>query len=447
MKITQGEIEQQQTILNIELEEEDLPKYIKWGYKRLVKRTNIPGFRKGKAPLSIVKQYLGQYSILREAIDYMIPDITEQAISSQNLEISGRPKVEIVEMEPVTVKATVPLTPNVDLGSYKNIRVKETPPKITKEDVEKNIEKLRSDSSTWEPVERTVKLGDMVTMDVSGTVENRTIIDEKGAVYVPEKENLLPFPGFAEHLNGTEVGKPKDFKLTISEDYSDNTLAGKEVSFNTLIEDVKERKLPKLDDEFAKGVGEQGHENLSELRKNVEANLKEEAQKAYSEQYKESVLDELVKVSTVEMPPLLIQNEVEQMVSRRDQFVSRMNMTVEDYLKYTGKTEEEITNEMQEHALDRLSRSYTLACLAEIEGLEISSSEIDENIQSMIDKREEQEKVPNNQEVNSEDFRSAVRETLLVSKSLDRLIEIAREKKAVRKKQQKKQPVNKEART
>ena len=437
MKITQGEIEERQTILDIELEEEDLPKYLKWGYKRLVKRTNIPGFRKGKAPLSIVKQYLGQYSILREAIDYMIPDMTEHAISSQNLEISGRPKVEIIGMEPVTVKAIVPLTPNVDLGSYKTIRVKETPPKITKEDVEKNIEKLRNDSSTWEPVDRTVRLGDMVTMDVSGTVENRTIIDEKGAVYVPEKENLLPFPGFAEHLDGMAVGKPKEFKLTISEDYSDNSLAGKEVSFNTLIEDVKERKLPKLDDEFAKGVGENGYENLSELRKNIKTNLKEESQKAYSEQYKESVLDELVKVSTVEIPPLLIQSEVEQMVSRRDQFISRMNMTVEDYLKYTGKTEEEITDEMQEHAVDRLSRSYTLACLAEIEGLELSSNEIDERIQSMIDQREEKEKVPNNQEIHSEDFRSAVRETLLVSKSLDRLIEIAKEKKTVKKTQPK----------
>ena len=425
MKVTQEEVVERQTILNIELEDEDLGPYLDRGYSRLVQRAAIPGFRKGKAPRVVVERYLGRESLLNEALEFMLSDVTDRAIDGQGLERAGIPKIELLELEPVQVKATVALTPEVDLGSYRDIRVEEQAIEITEEDVQRNLEGQLKETGSWEPVERPVKLGDMVTMAVVGTAEGNNVIDEKDAVYIAEKGSVVPFPGFADHLEGVEAGAPKEFTLTVSEDYSDAALAGKPVEFSLTVTDIKERKLPELDDEFAKGVGD-GYETLDELREKIESDLKAEAERAQTTQYREATLDQLLSVATLELPPLLIEHEVEHMASRRDRFVDSLNISKDDYLTYTGKTEEQIREEMQEHALERLSRSYALTTLAEREGLEVSAEEIDERLQTIEQAGSDQGEVQHQHDLDSTEVRDSIRESLLVEKALDQLSAIAR---------------------
>lgn len=425
MKVTQEDVVSRQTALHIELEEGDLSEYLDRGYRRVVQRTMIPGFRKGKAPRAIVERFVGRESLLQEAADFMLPDITQRAVAAQDLETVGTPSVELLDLEPVTVKATVALTPLVDIDGYRDIRVAEKTVEITEDDVQERLERLRKDSSSWEPVERPVKLDDMLTMNVVGHVGESDILNEKDATYVPEKDGILPFPGFSEHLVGVEVDVPKEFTLTIPEDRPDAALAGKEAHFIVTVTDVKERRLPELDDEFAKSAGD-GYKSFSELREAVESDLEAEAERAQSAQYREAALEGLGGVTKVELPPLLIDHEVEHLVSRRDQFVDRLDIRMDDYLRFTGKTEEQIREEMREQAVSQLNRSYALTDLAEREELAVSDEEIDKETQQIAATSGERAESLKRRGLDSEEVRGSIRETLLVGKALDRLVAIAR---------------------
>ena len=425
MKITQEEVVDRQTVLHIELEEQDLTSYLDRGYRRVVQRAMIPGFRKGKAPRAIVERYLGRESLLQEAVDFMVPDATDRAIAAQNLEAAGRPDVELVDLEPVTLKATVALTPEVDLGTYRDLRVEEQSVEVNEDDTEGRIQELLKGAASWEPVERPVEQGDMVTMAVVGTVEDDTILDESDAVYVAEGDSAMPFPGFSENLTGVEVGVAKDFSLKIPDDHADPKLAGKEAQFKVTVSDVKERNLPELDDEFAKSAGD-GYESLAALRQSVEEEFREQAEKAQVAQYQEATLDELIKAATVDLPPMLVEHEVEHMVSRRGQLVDRLNIRMDDYLRLTGKTEEQTHEEMRESALERLTRSYALSTLAEREELQVSADEIDDKIQDIVGSSDDQGESRGAQYLDSQEARSAISERLMMEKALDRLTAIAR---------------------
>ena len=425
MKITQEETANRQAVLHIELEEEDLAPYLDRGYSRVVQRATIPGFRKGKAPRAIIEQYLGRESLLHEAMDFILPEVTQQAIAAQNLETVGTPNIDLLELEPLTLKATVPLTPLVDLGVYRDIRVAETPIEITDDDIRQRLQELLKDAASWEPVDRPVKLGDMVTMDVTATVEDRAILDEKDAVYVTGEENSPSFPGLSQSLEGAEVAVPKQFTLTTPNDHADTRLAGKEAHFRVKVSEVKEQKLPELDDEFAKSVGE-GYDSIDAFRVAIEQELKAEAQKTQLAQYREAVLNQTLKVATVELPPLLIDHEVEHMMSRRDRLVDSLNMRKDDYLRLTGKTEEETQKEMRERAEEHLARSFVLATLAEREGLKVSAEEIDERLQAIASSQDQEAESLGKQDLDSEELRNSIQRTLLVGKALDRLVETAR---------------------
>jgi trigger factor len=265
----------------------------------------------------------------------------------------------------------------------------------------------------------------MVTMDVTGRVQDKQVLDWKDSVYVVNEGDAQPFPGFAGHLQDLEVGTPKEFSLEIPSDYADASLAGGEMHLVATLTEVKQRVLPELDDEFAKGVGD-GFESLEDLRASVEKDLQDEAERTRQTQYREAALDGLTSAATVELAPLLVEHDIEHMINRRDQLVERLNMTLDDYLRVTGKTDEEIRAEMREHAIERFTRSYALSTLAEREGLEVSGEEIDEKIQAIASSSDENAESLEGKDLDSEEVRDSIRETLLVTKALDRLTLIAR---------------------
>ena len=428
MKITQEEAVNRQTVLLIELDDVDLDPYLDRGYRKVVQRVNLPGFRKGKAPRSIVERYLGRESLIQESIEYMLPDVTRRAVEEQELETAGLPRLELEDLDPVTIKATVPLTPEVDLGDYKVIEVEEPVIEITDDDVDQKIEEMRNEASTWVPAERPVKLGDMVTMAVTGLVENRTIIDQSDAIHILDEGSVVPLPGFSEKLVEAKSDESVEFTLEIADDHPDTTVAGKEARFEVTVSEVKERELPELDDEFAKGVRD-GYDSFDALREDVESSLKLEAENARQTQYREATIDALLGGASIELPPLLVEHEVEHMLDRRNEFVASLKMEMTDYLKITGKTEDETLEEMREHANDRLSRSWAISKLAELEELEVSQEEIDERVQSIADSSEDPSKFMENPNLKSDEVTDSLRQSILMEKAIDRLGELAREEK------------------
>lgn len=428
MKITADEIVDRQITLNIEIEDQDLIPYLDRSFRKLAQQVSIPGFRKGKAPRLVVENFVGRESLIHESLDDLLPDMTNRAIAEQELEVAGTPAIELVELDPVTAKATVPLLPNVDLGAYQDIRIDETSVKITNDDVDGKLRELQDQASSWEPVERDVAAGDMTTIDVKGHVDEDYILNNEDSVYVVDLESALPFAGFAEQLVGMVVAIEKEFTLKIPDDHADNKFAGRDIHITVMVKDIKERLRPELDDEFAKSAGD-GYDTLKELRESTEKDLNTQAEEAQIAQYRESALDALVNVGTFDIPPMLIDHEVERMIDQRDRFVERLKVSMEDYLRYTGKSDDEMRVEMREHAMERFTRSYALSTLAKSENVDISEEEIDERIKELETAREAQETVPEGQsEVNlkSEAARASIKESLLVSKSLDRLVSIAK---------------------
>ena len=420
MKITQDDVVERQTVLHIELEDDDIDPYLNRAYQRVVQRVNIPGFRKGKAPRSIIEQYFGRESMLNEILDSMLPELTNQAINDQDLDAVGLPSIELEELDPFQFSATVPLRPNVDLGNYLDIRIPKDDTEIAKEDIESRIEQLRLSVATWEPTTRPVEVGDMITAQIKGNVGEKTIFDESDAVYLVNEEIGRPFPGFSEKLVGLEADKASQFDLSIPEDFADGDLAGQDASFDVTIKDIKTRVLPEIDDEFAKGIGE-GYETLADLETEIEKSVQLEAEEESTRTHREAIVEALMEAASVEMPALLLQHEAEHMVEEQERMVSQANMNMDDYLVSLGKTREEFVEESKTEAIDRLKRSFVLAKLAEEEAIEISDEDIDSRISEMFSNAE-QEIPESSQNAQMRDYLSR---SLLMEETMKKLENIA----------------------
>ena len=425
MKITQEEVVDRQTVLEIELEDEDMAPYLDRAYRRVVQRTNVPGFRKGKAPRSIIEGILGRERLVAESLDDVLPAVTHQAIVEQELDAAGTPQVELVALEPVTVKATVPLTPAVDLGGYLDIRVEEEQVDIPDEDLDAEIESLREGEAVWEPVERAVQFGDRITMAALGHVGEESIIDTSDTEYMVDEESALPFAGFASEVVGAEVDSPFEFELTIPDDHFNASLAGKDAHFRITVKEIKERGLPELDDEFAKGVGD-GYDSLEELRESVRSRMAEEAEQARDTKVREDALVKLVEGAEFDIPPLLIDHEVQHMTERRDEFVSRMNVTLDEYYKFAGTSEEQQLGEMREQAVDRFSRTHALYNLAKAESIEVSDEEVDQRLADLRETASREGPSLDESGLDRPEAGETIRESMLIGKAMDRLVDIAR---------------------
>ena len=206
--------------LNVLMDADDEEPFINRSYRRLVSRLQIPGFRPGKAPRSIVERHLGRAALVQEALEFMIPETLDQVLKDQDIQAFVEPELEILEVEPVSFKAVVPLEPAVDLGEFRMIRLERETVEITQAGVDDVIERLRFESGPWEPVERPVKFGDLLSLDVTGTILGEQAINDQGIDFVPQQDNQMPMPGFSIYLEGTVEGQEKEFTLTVPDDHA-----------------------------------------------------------------------------------------------------------------------------------------------------------------------------------------------------------------------------------
>jgi len=310
------------------------------------------------------------------------------------------------------------------LGDYRSIRIEEDPIEVSDEEIDTRIEDLRKVQGSWEPVERAAKFDDLITMTVTGVIDEAEILNETDSQYIVDPDSQLPFPGFAAELEGLKVDEPSEFTLEVPDDYPDNELIGKEIKFSVTVSDVKERVLPDIDDEFAKSVGDE-YETVEQLREQLREDVENEAQRQNDQENRETVIEELVLTAEVEIAPLLIEHEIEHMEEHRDELVQRMQISLEDYYRFTGKTAEQIREEMHEQAIEKLSRSYALSAFIERESLEIDDDELDERLKELAREGDEEGRKLTNKELRSERVRNSVRESLLMKKAVDWLMEIA----------------------
>jgi trigger factor len=408
-----------QAALTIEAEESELDKSLDEAYRHLVNEVSIPGFRKGKAPRAVLVQHIGKQGLLDEALEHLIPQLYKQAIESQEIEPIARPEVEIIQTEPVVFKAIVSLKPEVKLGDYNSIKLEPGPPiKIAKKEIAAAMEEFRERQGAWVPVDRSVQLDDLVTMDIEANVDGKPWLNHKGILYEVDKDSSSPVPEFASHLQGAEKNKEINFSLTVPEDYPVKEMCGKESTFKVTVTEIKEKQLPELNDELARSAG---YDNLADMRKKVAADLRAKAEARNRLELRQKALDALVEISEVSYPPILEDEEIVGLL--RDEAQRLGFRELEDYLKKTNKTEEELKQELSPIAQKRLTQGLVLGKLAEEEKIEISSSEVDNKVDEIANSAEDKENA--RQFLSLPQVRQSIEQSLLTQKTMDRLSQIA----------------------
>ncbi|MBI4200861.1 MAG: trigger factor [Chloroflexi bacterium] len=428
MKITREDLPQREVLLSIEVEPGDLSPYLERAYRRVVGRVNIPGFRKGKAPRAVLERFIGQEALLDEAVDLLMPEVVERAVAQEKIEQGGIPSVEVAQKEPVVLKATVPMVPKVVLDAYRDIRVPVEMVEVKEEEVQELVEHLRSETALWEPAGRPVALGDQVTLDVRAQVGGRGMINQRGVVYLAAEDNPSPVPGFAQQLVGIEPGSRKEFAIAIPQDYQDTRLAGQQCTFQVAVHEVKAKRLPEMNDEFAKGVG-QGYDSLEALKAKIREDLRASKEREAQRRYEEAVVEQLLSKTSVEYSPLVVEHETDHLLHDEQEALQRQQVSIDQYLESVGKKADEHREELRGIAMARLKRTYALRNVAELEGIKAAAEEVEEELSSLVkDAGPRAESLRRG--LDTPDGRESVAQLIVRRKVMERLGEIAKGQRA-----------------
>ncbi len=424
MKVTQGETKDRQTVLHIEVDDQLLEQHMGRAHQRLASRVNVPGFRKGKAPRSVVERFVGREYLVEEAMESLVPAAVTVAVEQEGLIASATPQVSVVEQDPVVkIDATVPLPPEATLGEYSDIRFDEEAEPVTEEQVEESIQRLVEANASWEDVDRAVQAGDLIMFSATGTVEGEAFMEQNDSEYLADADNPNPVPGFSDALVGIEPGGTKEFSIEIPADFPREELAGKTADFTVSVASLREKNLPELGDELVKGLGE-GINTVADLRSRIRENLEARSQQALRESLEEKVVDALVERSTFELSPIMIEHEAEHVLRDQQTALSRYNITIDQYMAQIGKTGEELLSDAKETAENRVKRTLVMDLLAESESIEPTDEEIEQETEAWNSSQHE----GHDHEDSPKASREAVVAVLKRRKAVDKAIEIANSK-------------------
>jgi trigger factor len=371
--------------LTIEVEPERVEKALAQAARRLAQKYKVPGFRPGKAPRAVVERMLGKQALYEEVMNELGNQIFKEALDQQNIEPYGPAEMEGFTVEPLVLKMLVPLAPIVDLGDYRSIRLPNIEPTVDEHDIEHQLEHMRENQAIIEPVEDMPAEVNMIAkVDLDGTVEGREFIAKQNGVtinlYAPldREEDLLDF---SAPIIGMQPGEDRAFSLVVPDSDRYGEFRGKTADFNVHLIELQKRELPALDDALAQTVGD--YETLDALKDVIRAELHTHLVREADSKYSDQVIDAIVKGSTIEYPLQMLTSEVDALIERTAKRMKDQNMTLEEYLKALGKTEEEYREELTPTAQIRLKRGLALNQLIKEESLSVADEDVVQRIIEM----------------------------------------------------------------
>lgn len=420
MKVSAERIPEAQMLLEVELDEARVKKSLDQAARRLSQRYRIPGFRQGKAPRRVVERALGADMVFEEAAERLIPQALQEAVDQEGIEPIAPPRVEITERSPVRFTATVPLAPVIELGDYREIAVAKPESEFSDELIEKQLLELRRQHAVLEPVDREPQLDDRVTADVKAEVGGEQILDQPGAEFHLREEAVIGVPGLCERLVGSTVGEEQTINIDVDEDWDDEEVAGKTVTFTVTIHDVKSEELPPADDDFAMEVSEE-FETFAELRQRISDNLREQTDRQADEQFSQDVLQAVISRASLEYPPALVDHEIEQM---RQDFARQMGQDPQTFLSGGGEQADQLLNSFRAQANDRVINTLVLQEVSAAEQIVLLDEEIDAEIERMLEVTQTPPEMADDMRA-SEQVRENVRGRLVRERTVERLQQIA----------------------
>jgi trigger factor len=401
LKVTSEKLPESQVQLNVEVDSEAVTEAMDKAYRRLVGRINVPGFRRGKAPRNMVERMIGPDALYEEALEGLVPQVYREALKEADINPVDEPQIEVTQQEPLILKFIVPVRPVVELPEYKAVRVPKTEAAVSDSDVDAALQQIREQKAEWVAIDRPAKLNDQVKIDVVGwigaapggasqlvstggapLVESETVIDSKDVKIWVSSENKSPEPGFAEKLEGIKAGETREFSLTMPEDFPEEKYANKDISFKVTAHEVEEERLPELNDEFAKSVGAD-FATFDDFKVGLKKDMQERAEAQAQQQYEDTVIRTVVDQAQLELPPALINRELDRMIKRTSDRMQMQGMALDQYLKIVGKTEEQLREEFREDAIRNLRTMFVLDKIADNEHVEVSDEDINKRIDEM----------------------------------------------------------------
>ena len=369
--------------LNFTVEPEKFEEGIKKAYQKMVKKINIPGFRRGKAPMKVIEAHYGESVFYEDAFDAIFPEIYQAALTEHNVDVVDRPELDVEQIgrgKELKFSVEVFVRPDVTLGEYKNLGIVKTVDEVTEDDVKAEIERARDRASRWiEVTDRAAKLDDQVNINYAGflgeeqfqggTAENHDLILGSGSF----------IPGFEDQLVGAEIGSDVDVNVTFPEQYHSEELAGKAVVFHVHVNSIREKEMPELDEDFVKEVSETANtvdEYKTEIRERLESQAENRAESAFENE----VIEKVVENAEVDIPAAMIEDQIDNMLRDMEMRMMYQGMKLDDYFKYTGQTREQVREMYKVPAEERVKTQLVVAAVMKAEEIKADEAEIDVEI-------------------------------------------------------------------
>ncbi len=414
--------------LEFSIEAEKFDNAIKTVYAKNAKYFNIPGFRKGKAPMNIVEKYYGKEIFYEDAFNEVVPEIFDKEVKENNLEVVSKPQIDIKQMEKgkdLIFTAIVQTKPEVKLGKYKGIEVEKVEYNVSDEDVEHELGHMAEKNARLVTIEdRPVESGDITVIDFEGFVDGKAFEGGKAEGHELTIGSNTFIPGFEDQIIGMKIDEEKDINVKFPEQYFSEELAGKDAVFKVKLHEIKKKELPPIDDELAKDISE--FDTLAELKASIKEKIEKENETRAKYETEDAVIKAVAENTEIDIPSGMIDTEIENNIKDVENRLRYQGATLDQYLAMMGKTMEEFKNEYKPQAEQTVKQRLVLDAVANAENIVAEEKDVDEKIKEMAEKygKKEEELKDNEQ------LRDYIKQNSKVDKTITFLLENAKFKKS-----------------
>jgi trigger factor len=374
------ELPESRVRVQAEVPAEEVQRSVDEAARELGRRMRVPGFRKGKVPPPIVIRRLGREAVLDEALRTALGRWYADAIEEAGIAPVGEPELDMQQLpdegQPLSFSIEIGVRPEAKLGQYKGLEVGRREPTVDDSMIDQELERLREQFATLETVERPAEDGDFVVIDYAGTLDGEPFEGGAGRDQLLELGSGRLIPGFEEQLTGASAGDTRTVEVSFPEDYQAEELAGRDAQFEVTVNEVRAKRLPEIDDEFAAEAG--GFDTLAELREDIAGRLKTADERVIEREFEQAVLDAAVAEAEVDVPEKLVHARAHELLEETLSALARQGISKEAYLRIAGKDEETLAHEAEPEAAQALKRDAVLAAIVEAEGIEPSEEDVRE---------------------------------------------------------------------
>ena len=379
MQVTKEPLEPCQVALTIEVETDKVVQAVDKAYREYSKYVSVPGFRKGKAPMSFVKQRVPEADVRQRTAELLVEPAYAEAIEQEEVEPFAQPKLELMQLEfaekPFIFKAIIPLRPEVELGPYTGLTVEKPKYELNDDNVDAQMQRMRERAAEYPVVERPAQMGDLVVAELSALVDARPEAAEVRPTMIEIGADNIP--GFDDHLIGMAKEEEKTFTLTYPETYPDTELANEEAEFTVKINEIHERQIPELNDELAQTLSSGRYQTVGEFRAALQTDMEKSLAANAESEADSKLIDQIIAGSTIKYPPVLVEAEVDDEVRALLGRLEQQGQEIDEYLQQVGKTREQLVSEFTEGAKKRIEIGLLLGKVADAESLLLSDSDLE----------------------------------------------------------------------